>query len=306
LWAKTQVYVERANDSDRDDPLFALWSHLAFELLVRSTIAFVSPTLLADTRRNHRGLLYALEIDDAVESPSASISQLLEICKDVIGDFSDEDVTASRLLIDYRNRELHTGDPVYLDLPPASWLARYYALCDKLLRRQGKSLDDLFGSEDAAAAEQMIDALTQEIKKRVKDMIASRQREWNALTDEERELRTAASQPQFARGLSRPARCPACNCGVRVTGELVVTGRPRLDVDHEITESITVLPTALQCEACGLELSGHAELHVADLGGQFSVDRSVDPVEFHGIEIDDYIDSSRYVAIPDGPEYEDE
>ena len=43
-----------------------------------------------------------------------------------------------------------------------------------------------------------------------------------------------------------------------------------------------MLPTMFECIACGLKLSGHAELHVAGIGGQFTRSVRYDPMEYYG------------------------
>ena len=62
LWAKTLLYVEIALERDRESWLYPFWSALALELLARTALSSVSPTLLADvTSDDDTSLLYALE-----------------------------------------------------------------------------------------------------------------------------------------------------------------------------------------------------------------------------------------------------
>jgi hypothetical protein len=60
LWAKSRLFLERAFDEPREDPLFGLWCSLGLELLARAALASVSPTLLAEPDNEHRFLLHAL------------------------------------------------------------------------------------------------------------------------------------------------------------------------------------------------------------------------------------------------------
>lgn len=304
LWAKTQVYVQRAAEEERDGALFAFWSHLAFELLIRASLAHVHPALLADGRP--ASVLYALGHPNSKEPRSLGAADALQVCVEVIPGFTKKERDAAAILLGRRNRELHTGDPAFEQLPLGVWLADYYRLCQILLRHQGRELEDLFGLEEAVAAEQMIAATQQRVEHEVKELIAGAARAWRRLPSDERRARRAAARAKGRASDTKPAKCPACDTQLGLIGERVATSPARLDGQHELVEEIRLLPTGLDCAACGLRLTGHAELHAAGLGGQFTVLEELDPVDFHAIDIDSYIDPEKYMAIPDGPEYEDE
>jgi hypothetical protein len=306
LWAKAQVYAERAAQEERDGPLFALWSHLAMEFLARGAVASFHPALLADRNKSVKSLLYALELGDGTEPKSVGTAESLSLCVELVPGFTTEHRDAALLMLTRRNRELHTGEPAFEDLPLSAWLADYYLVAKALLDPQGLTLRDFIGIEEAAAAEQMIGALHERVKKEVLDLIAAANSAWNGLPVEEQRARRAAALIQPREAMTKSGRCPACETGARIGGEQVVVGQTRLDSGNDLVEEIRMLPVRLECAACGLRLSGHAELHAGGLGGQFTLLRSVDPVEFHSIEIDDYVDPDRYIAISDGPEYQDE
>ena len=305
LWAKTQVYVERANDEERDGELYPFWSHLALELLIRTILADISPVLLAD-RKSPKNVLYALGHADGTEPRSAGTAEIVEYLRELVDDFTEADKSAVGLMLTRRNRELHTGEPAFADLPLRAWQVDYYRIADKLLRHRGLSLEALFGVEESAAARRMLAAAEERIEKRVKDVIAAAARLWERVPEHERTAREAAANARPRRGDAKTARCPACRTSVQIAGEQVAMGTPRLSVDTEIVADVRMLPVALECSACGLRLSGHAELHAAELGDQFTLLRVMDPVEFHNIDIDSYIDTDRYIAIEDDFGYQDE
>src|SRR5580692_11097907 len=60
LWAKSRLYFERAFAESREDPRFGLWCSLGLELLARAALASISPTLLAESDREHKFQLHAL------------------------------------------------------------------------------------------------------------------------------------------------------------------------------------------------------------------------------------------------------
>ena len=64
-------------------------------------------------------------------------------------------------------------------------------------------------------------------------------------------------------------------------------GQPRLR-DEEIIQEDILLPVSFQCFACGLQLDSHGEMHVGDLGGQFTKEWSLDPADYHSIGMEDF------------------
>jgi hypothetical protein len=59
LLAKAQQYCEQMHSYARDDWRFGFWSTLVLEVLARTALANISPTLLADAR-DWNNLYYAL------------------------------------------------------------------------------------------------------------------------------------------------------------------------------------------------------------------------------------------------------
>src|SRR5580704_17434650 len=95
LWAKSRLYFERAFAESRDDPRFGLWCSFGLELLARSAVASVSPTLLAEPQSDHRFLLHALNCgSEKVEPRSIKIIQVFNLCRILFDDFTEIDCIA--------------------------------------------------------------------------------------------------------------------------------------------------------------------------------------------------------------------
>lgn len=75
--------------------------------------------------------------------------------------------------------------------------------------------------------------------------------------------------------------CPACKSKSFVTGEPVGTKDEKLE-DSTVVVREPYLPTDFDCGACQLVLTGHAQLHVPGLGGQFTRTIYHDPVHYYG------------------------
>lgn len=309
LLAKAHLYVERALEQDREGPLFAFWCHLAFEPLARAAVARLSPMLLADRRGGVTQQLRGLGVEVQGEQRSAPISDVLAICSQAVPGFQAAFDAASRIT-DRRSAELHTGLAVFEQLDLEDWQPDLFRVADVLLAHLGHPLEYLFGPEEATAARQMIDRQDEALREKVQSLIRSAADAFAALTDDEREarLRAAQSITRTRSRYTRPTRCPACDGPAWRRGEVVSTSDPRYDASTgEMTHSVVLLPDALRCPACGLQLDGHPQVRAAGLGGQFVMDVQVDPVELLGIDVAAEAEAAGLVVVdPSDYAYQDE
>jgi hypothetical protein len=304
LWNKTKLFVARATTEEREGPLFPFWSILALELLGRSALAAVHPALLADPEGRH--LLYAFGFGQPERPRSVPAATVFRRCAVVIEDFTEADAKGTLALIALRNEELHSGNSAFATLPTSAWLADYYRLCQVLLRSFDRDLEDLFGDDEAAAAQTMVDAAAEELESEVNELVATRRRAFAELEAGEaavlgeqatEQALTLFQRTQFVTGQAgKLIPCPACDTPAWLTGELVRSGHPRAGEDAIITE-VVKLPTRLQCFACELDLEGHGRLHAVGLGGMFTHEFAEDPASFYDIQFDiSEVDLSQYFA----------
>lgn len=293
LWEKTKLYVARASHEEQEGPLFPFWSILALELLARTVLASAHPALLADPQAGSN-LLYAFGFGQPERLRSIPAATVFRRCAVVVEDFTDGDVYGAIGLIELRNEELHSGGTPFAGLKTGVWLADYYRLCEILLRHLGKELEDLFSTEEAQAARTMIDAAAEALETEVKEYIAAVRAAFAELDAEERERRLAlggriiddrAEKSVAAADLGVRVECPACAGKAWVSGEFVRAGEPQAGEEF-IVQEIVKIPTALECPACGLTLSGHGRMHVIGHGGFFTGDVHEDPASFYNIEFD--------------------
>lgn len=293
LWEKTKLYVERAAAEEQEGVLFPFWSILALELLGRTALASVHPALLADPRTGE-DLLHAFGYGNPSRPRSVPAATVFRRCSTIVEDFTDGDVNGAIGLIDLRNEELHSGGTPFAGLQTGVWLADYYRLCQILLRFLEKELSDLFGEDEARAAQQMIEGAAEELETEVKQYVADQRKLFEALSpdqqDEKRALaeRVVASREEAS---AVPANigvrldCPACGSAAWMSGEFVRAGEPQAG-EESIVQEIVKIPTALDCAACGLQLTTHGRLHAIGLGGLFTGELHEDPASFYNIEFD--------------------
>lgn len=291
LWQKAKAYFATSCEAPRDSPTFALFHSLALEFLARSALASVHPTLLADPRGDD-SILYAAGYTKAKSPTSIPVKTAFTRCEALIPGFSSDDAKLCMLLLlDHRNRELHTSEPAFEALDVGSWLARSYRACSVLSAFQGKTLEDLLGKQEGDAAEEMIAAAAADVMTVTMEAIAERRAAFEALSAIEKESKVSKGRiiPQLAMpGFWKVRECPGCSNEGRLAGKPISYAPPSFDEENSIAiRDVAVLPQEFSCGICGLKLSGHSALHVSGLGGQFSVQESWNPVA-------DYFESTAY------------
>lgn len=298
LWAKAVIYAQRATDEDRDGPLFPLWATLALKFVARSCLAKVHPALLADPREGEN-LLHAFGFNAVGTRRSVPALTVFRRCRQIVGEFTEDDFKKCMALIERRNAELHSGTAAFEGLKTGLWLSDYFRISEILLKAQGKSLVDLLGAEEAAGAGKMIVASQEKVIGDVKKAIAEARKNFEELEQiiKEEKRKAAAIQSKTLPSLdAEMVDCPACGSKAVLRGERVAVKEPRLDDnDGTISRQMVILPTSLNCPACSLGLKGHASLHAAGLGGNYTVMENVDPAEYFGIEQPTEADFEAYV-----------
>jgi hypothetical protein len=287
LWSKARLYIERALAEDTASALFPFWASLSLEFLARATLASVHPALLAENgERDGRNVLYAFGFTPKVKNfvpRSIDVTAVFTRCQQIVPSFTSDLEAFCAGLAGRRNEELHSGGLPFEDLHTRLWLPRFYLACEALLGFQSKTLEDFVGEKEATAARQMLSALTDEAAKSVRKIINAHAEIWKNRTEEDREQQRAEAEKQVHPWLGHLVPCPACSTKALLTGEQVRQQPARLE-DDELVVRATMLPTQLKCLACGLVISGHNQLHAAELGGTFTLTDRYDPFEYYAPE----------------------
>ncbi|WP_420590210.1 hypothetical protein [Bacterioplanoides sp.] len=283
LWAKSKLYFERSFEVDRTDDVFGLWCAMGLELLSRSTIANFSPMLLAEPDKDQRNLLTALGLGSSTaQRKSIPTNQVLRLCKELIPQFTDDELSIALALAGRRNEELHSGTAAFVEYKHQKWIGGFYKCCKVLAEAQGESLTSLLG-EEAQTAEKIIDELKDEVTSKVKSRIAAYAKVFGEKEPDKQESLKQESEKQ---GLSlshhkhHRVECPACKCVATVQGDTY--GREQIEnKEDEIVVRQSVIPTKFSCDACGLKLNGYGELMAANVADHFTHRVHYTPEEFY-------------------------
>jgi len=286
LWAKAATFMERAFQESKEDPLFALWAALGLELLARSAVSHVSPTLLAEPDSNHQYLLHALgRGSEKVSKRSLGAQKVFDLCVILFEGFTDAERKICVAIINRRNEELHSGSCAFEEDKSTQWLSGFYRACKTLSECQGYTLEDLFGEDEARHAEELLAEKRIKVKGQVESKVAAHKKVFEAksATDQKKATKSAAKE---AISLSyhghHKARCPACGSAASINGEPYGTEKVTHE-DGEVVVRQPVSPRGLSCTACGLTLSGYAELEVVNLGGRYTRTTSYTPEDYFGL-----------------------
>ena len=295
LFQKAKLYVHRALAEDREGDLFPFWISLSLELLARSTLAKISPALLAETSANDH-ILYAFGYETTSRPRSISTNEVFQRLLKINITFTQEDLKIANAIVEQRNIELHSAIKGFLDYPVDFWLADFYKICKKLLLSQGLQLNDLLGFSEANGAEIMIAEDDKNIKKTVLDKIAAYKKVYFDLTSDERADKTTNAQTEIRKNYfkAKIVKCPSCGTDALLSGDIISFSDAKLD-SNGIRQERRYIPTKFACVACGLTFTSYQQIKATDLGGQFTIEEYLDPVDYLGIDPVDHIDIDQLV-----------
>jgi hypothetical protein len=292
LFTKAKLYFEKAYEEDKEAPFFGLWCAMGLELLARSAISSVSPTLLAEPDRDHQNLLHALNLGSAKsQKKSIGLIHIISLCQTIIPDFTEANFKIASAIINRRNEEMHTGVAAFEKYPTQQWIAGFYKCCKILSEFQEESLNSLFGDDIQKEAELILAEIEEEVIGKTKSLIAAHNKVFNNKDVElQKTLKKAAQENGVKlahRGYHRVA-CPACNCTATVIGEPY--GKDSIEsADNEITVRQSILPTKFNCTACELKLNGYNSLSAAGVASHYTRRQRYSPDEYYDmINPEDY------------------
>lgn len=294
LYNKAKLFAQRAHDESVDSSLFGFWMSLALELLARSALAAIHPVLLADPREQDN-IHYAFGINPRTPPKSIPAKALFARCSVFISDFTDKMSGHCLIISDRRNSELHSGAAAFEGIDNSKWLPATYEVMQVLLTHIKKDFKDFIGDYSDVATEALKDR-RDTIKKEVIEKVAAARKRYEELAPEEKEKVLAESSAQIASWLKgtrlrKECACPACGNKAVIGGETVARSPARIDEEsNTITRQVRVLPNKLRCPFCKLLLGSFQELNEAGLGNIFTIAEEEDPIEFFGIEPEEYVD----------------
>ena len=280
LLAKAQRYAERMLEQSRDDWQFSFWSALCLEMILRASVAHTSQALLADAK-DWNNTLFALGMKGSagkLSPKSIASSEVISRAEALYPEFTREHANFCVLHIRRRNSELHSGSLPFDGLNTSAWLPEFYAASETLLSSQDLSLKDVFGDDEAATAQTLVQALQDSAAKSVKGTINAHKTIWDKKSLEDKEKLSKQAEDRSTRADGHRVQCPSCESVALVHG---APAGPQASTykDGMIVLRQPMLPSHFECRACGLKIVGYSKLSACGLGGTFTATAYADPVD---------------------------
>lgn len=294
LFNKSRVFIQRALEhrtAGRYDD-FQLWASLSLELLAKSSLAYIHPSLVADPN-DFGSMLAAAGHPHGVASRSIMAKTAFDRLRVVAPTFDTDAFTFCMLLASRRNEELHSGALPFAGTTLDSWVPRFWTVAAAVLGSQGKQLADWVGGQEAQRADELIRAVRTAVEQAVLSRIDER-RAWFDLTYPPKSQARRAVQAEVlaiwyvsasfghrAPDAYSQETCPACRSVGAVAGDEYYN-----DV-QETPGSLEELPgrivttyykaLAFRCRACNLVLDGSSELEIAGIETEFAIEGEWEP-----------------------------
>lgn len=300
LWAKSRAFLIRGmRERDAGNfEMFHMWAALAMELLAKTALSSIHPSLIADPQ-HPRSLLAACGLGSEDNLRSISAKTTYERLGLVSARFDDRVKRICSGMAERRNAELHSGLSPVRHLRPQSWVPDYWQCAQIILGIQGKSLTDWAGPTEADSIERILADRTKVLAEAVLSRIATCredfERQLPADEFEEKLFRRRASSARTLESMRLDSifdgkiehKCPACSSDGLLFGTEVSTELGDTEWDGDTHQQIVTVEYGSErfiCDACGLSLSGQEELDIGDVLTEFETE------EYRDVEYDEYQD----------------
>lgn len=292
LLSKAQLYADEMNRFTSDNWQFGLFSSLSLEFLSRAALSNISPVLLAD-QQNWRNITFALgEATTAKKFTAVSIGtkEVLARLSELVPSFTTEIAGFCSKHVERRNAELHTGEAAFIDAETADWLPRFYKACSILLQSMGEKLSTMM--PDANKAQEMIDSLDDAAAKAVEQEIKAYAKVWGNKSEKDRSTAQSQAKSWATRQSGHRTSCPACKSIALLHG--APNGAVSTTIgDDEVIQRQSMLPSAFECIACQLKISGYSKLTACGLGNVFTETTTYSAAEFFNLYTEDDIETAK-------------
>lgn len=293
IYAKSKLYIRKAllrkEGGDLDE--YQLWASLAIELLGKSALARIHPSLIADPQ-HFQSLFAAASLNISSDIKTIAAHTLFERLRHAHPTFDEKMKSFCSAIALRRNAELHSGDTPFRSMRLEAWEAQYWHATSSILEMMSSSLDDWLGISLAETPKAILSLATEAKKQsvlvrieRAREVFEGRKKAEREHAIEEaeerswfhyRDLFTLVADGRWSK------KCPACGgkaylAGMQVNEDVIDT----YGDEDGAWESVEVTYSAEQfhCPVCNLFLDGADEIEAADLDLEF-VDISEREMEY--------------------------
>ncbi len=283
IYEKSKVYIKRgltakaAGDLDQ----YQLWASLALELLGKSCLARIHPSLIADPL--HQASMFASAgINVGTDIKTILSKTVFERLHSLSPKFDNRTKKFCDDMALRRNAELHSGEVPFKPMLIDSWEGRYWRIIQHVLEMKNLTLEEWLGVSDALAPKELIAQAHAAIVAATEVKVADAKEGFYALNKKNRQdkLSGIAGKTAFhfrdlfstLADAEWDVECPACEAVAFMAGTLyeeVVSDH----YDHENPWEEEVVKyysgDELICVVCDLHLNSRDEIEAASLNPDY-------------------------------------
>lgn len=292
LFNKAAFFISQGDESENYSVVKPLFYCFSLELLSKSALSFISPTLVVDPLDEGQSLMYSLDLRNRNQPNALPVHSIYKRMHQLIPDFLDYHMFFCEYFSHIRNEEIHTGYSPISDLAYEKWLPLYYTIADILCKHLGRQLSDLIGENNLEKANQLIKQHEIEINGFVSEKINNSKLSFLEKSKEKQEELTTRTkvfvQSKLATDTSYTI-CPSCDSFALLKGIQINQFSPSHDGKHFFS-STKYKTQKLECIACGLRLNNEKEIQLANIEENFINEEFLDLHNFYQPEFDvDYM-----------------
>ena len=241
LFTKSRRYAQRALQAKKEnqEDVYQLWASLALELLGKTSLAKIHPSLIVETT-NSNSLLEANGISTGTVVRTIDSSMVFTRLKHTVHRFGTSIFEACKKLAERRNAELHSGHAAFAAMPLESWEGDFWHAAELILASMHLDLDNWLAAEAKIPKELLenIRHIKREAAKQSVELAKARfdnpdgnkgrnKQEKDQLRNRSKNFKQGDYCDKFKYTLNNrwTHACPACECTGFLGGDMIAENR---------------------------------------------------------------------------------
>lgn len=297
LLAKSKLHAKRSLEAKKVglDVECQLWAATALELLAKSQLASIHPSLVVESD-NPNSLLKANGISTGTVIRTINASVAYARLKHSVPHFSTPVHDECKKLAERRNAELHSGDAACAAMPKETWEGDFWNAADLILNSMDLDLKEWLGADSKAPASLLKDyrqaekqAALQRVKHHAELFKNSPQgklgkAKFEKLVDETSKVDPEKYMNQFRYLYTKywHHKCPSCATFGIAAGDQAweepTEDQSNAEYGYEIIER-GYMPSEFHCPACELSLVGDIGISAAGINDVY-VEECEEEIEY--------------------------
>jgi hypothetical protein len=279
IFAKSKAYIQRAlrakGVGDLDE--YQLWASLGLELLGKTCLARIHPSLIVNPQ-DYISLFAAAGINLGTDIKTIASHTLYERLRLMVKGFDESVKKFCDDISQRRNAELHSGEVPFREMKLEAWEGRYWHAAQLILNDMNSSLEEWLGADNAKAPKEVLAHAEQAIGEAARVLVAHARVSFLKRKKADREAALSEAQNKEAYHYGRmfhlmsadahwPVVCPSCGGRAFMAGIQIgedVSEEESSDYGYETVDKQYVAEE-FKCPVCELHFGRQAEIEAVGL-----------------------------------------